>query len=192
MHLPRPDPKRPPRPSAMPANSVVGIVRIQPVQRPSQTVVIEVLGGDPWPQQPLDRLGGKELRHQIQPAITEPQPVEDHRHRCRADADPLVALLVLRVQPLPQPDLAADSRHDAQMIQPLRLVGFLSGSAHSCPQFALLTRLRLLLFSKKCQALVRKVGVTIEICDTCLWTLSRVTVESRPFSHVVLELSHGL
>jgi hypothetical protein len=39
-----------------------------------------------------------------------------------------------------QPDLAAHSRHDAQMIQPFRLICFLSGSAHSCPQFTVLTR----------------------------------------------------
>src|SRR5260221_3613490 len=46
-----------------------------------RSVVVEIVRGDPWPQQPLDRLGRKELRHQVQPTIIEPEPIQDHRDR---------------------------------------------------------------------------------------------------------------
>ena len=45
----------------------------------------------PASQQVLDGLGGKELRDEIEPAIAEAQPVQDHRHRRRAHAHLLLA-----------------------------------------------------------------------------------------------------
>ncbi len=96
-----------------------GIMVVQPIQCPPQAIVMQHLGRDPWTQQVLHRLGRKELRDQIQPAITEPQPIQDHRHRRRAHAHLLLARFRQRIQILCQPDLAADARHDAQMIQSL-------------------------------------------------------------------------
>jgi hypothetical protein len=78
------------------------IVGIQPVERVSQALVIEVLGVDFCSQEMLHRLGGEELRHEIQPPIGKAQAIEDHRHGGRADADPLVQMLVARVQVLRQ------------------------------------------------------------------------------------------
>ena len=48
-----------------------GIVGIQPVQRASQAVVMQMFCPDAWTQQMLDGLGGEELRHQIQATIAE-------------------------------------------------------------------------------------------------------------------------
>ncbi len=123
MHLPRADPKRAPRPQRATGEQRRGVVGLQPVQRPSQTIVVEVLGRDPRSQQPLDRLVGEELRHQVQPAIAETEPVQDHGHCRRADPDPFMALVVLRVQPLGETDLPTDAGHDPQVIQPLGHIG---------------------------------------------------------------------
>src|SRR5260221_7351498 len=65
----------------------------------------------------LHWLGGKELRHQIESAIAKAQAVENHRHRGRAYTHPFMRVLILRIQPLRQSDLATDPGHDAQMIQ---------------------------------------------------------------------------
>src|SRR5262249_31197787 len=51
--------------------------------------------------------------------VAEPQPIEDHGHGCRTHAHLLLGRPGQRIQVLRQPDLAADSRHDAQMIQSL-------------------------------------------------------------------------
>jgi hypothetical protein len=57
------------------------IMGIQPIQRASQTVVVEIRRADPRSQQMLHRFVLEELRQQIQLAIAEPQAIEDHRHR---------------------------------------------------------------------------------------------------------------
>ena len=91
MHLTRRHPKALPGLAGDPGKQRRRVMGIQPVQRPSQTVVVQQLRRDPWPQQVLHGLGGKELRDQIQPAIAEAEPVEDHRHRRRAHAHLLLA-----------------------------------------------------------------------------------------------------
>jgi hypothetical protein len=142
VHLPHTDSKGAPGPQREAREQRRGIMSVQPVQRATQAVVVEILGGHARSQQPLDRLGRKELRHQIQPAITEAQPVQDHRHRRRADPHPLVALHVLRIEPLRQPDLTTHPCHDTQVIQPLRHIRILFGCfAHTCLLLFVLIRL---------------------------------------------------
>jgi hypothetical protein len=51
-------------------------VLVEPVQRPSQAVVVEVVGGDARSQEVVDRLVGEELRDEVEPAIAEAQPIE--------------------------------------------------------------------------------------------------------------------
>jgi hypothetical protein len=77
-----------------------------------------------------DRFVGEELQRQIELAVAEPQPVQDHRHRRRADAHPLMlahicwrtsagAHLLAHIQRIHiggQLDLAAHSGHNPQVI----------------------------------------------------------------------------
>jgi hypothetical protein len=117
VHLPRRDPEPLACLAGNPRKQRRRIVRVEPIQRPSQAVVMEHLRGDARSQQVLDRLGREELGNQIEPAIAEPQPVQDHRHRrCSA-----THLLLVRsghcIQVVCQADLAADARYDPQMIQ---------------------------------------------------------------------------
>lgn len=42
------------------------------------------------------------------------------------------------------------------------------------------------------QLTLEKSQVMLEICEHCLRTFSRVVLESRTFSRVMLEFSHGL
>ena len=118
MHLARRHPKALPRLPRDPGKQRRGVVRIEPVQGASQAVVMQELGGDPWAQQVLDRLGGKELRDQIQPAIAEAQPIQDHRHGRRSHTHLLLARSGHRIQIRRQPNLLAHPGHDPQMIQP--------------------------------------------------------------------------
>jgi hypothetical protein len=94
-------------------------VRIQPVQRPSQTVVVEVLGQDPRSQQMLHRLIREELGHEVEPTIAEAESVQDQRDRRCPHAHLLPVGGLLLVQPLGHPDLPTDLRDDAQMVEML-------------------------------------------------------------------------
>src|SRR5690349_14664292 len=102
--------------SAGPANSRVTSC-VQPVQRPPQTVVIEVLGPDPRSQQVLDRFIREVLRDEVESAITEPQAIEHQRHGRRPHTDLLAVARLLLVEPLGHPDLPTDFGHDAQIIE---------------------------------------------------------------------------
>ena len=119
MHLTRRHPKALPRLAGDPGKQCRRVMGVQPVQRPSQTVVVQQLRRDPRTQQVLHGFGRKELRDQIQPAIAEAEPVEDHGHRRRSHAHLLLVRSRPRIQIRRQPDLLAHARHDAQMIQPL-------------------------------------------------------------------------
>ncbi len=98
MHLPGADPEPLAGLARNPRTERRRVMGIQPVQRPSQAVVMQHLGRDAWAQQMLARLGREELGHQIQPAIAEPQPVEDHRDRRHADAHLLLGRPRQRIQ----------------------------------------------------------------------------------------------
>lgn len=105
------------RPQRQPREQPRHVVLIQPVQGASQTVVVEVLGQDPRPQQMLHRFVGEELRHEIQPAIAEAQSVQDQRDGRRPHAHLLSVGGVLLVQPVRHSDLPTDLRDDAQMVE---------------------------------------------------------------------------
>jgi hypothetical protein len=113
------DPKRPARSQRQPCKPASHVVRIQPVQRSSQTVIVEILGHDPWSQKMLHRLVREELGHEIEAAVTEAPPIEDHRHRRRPDTDLLPIPWLLLIQPVGYPDFVANSRHDPQMVEML-------------------------------------------------------------------------
>src|SRR5215813_14891992 len=51
------------------------IVGVQPIERTPQALVVEVLSGDPWPEQVRDRFGLEELGDQIEAAIGEANPL---------------------------------------------------------------------------------------------------------------------
>jgi hypothetical protein len=108
-------PKRPPRAQGQPGKEPRDILRVQPVERAPQAVVVEVLSANPWPQQMLYWLVGKELGHQIQLPVTEPQSVEHEGHRGRAHAHLLTLPRRLLVQPGRYSDLSAHFGHDPQM-----------------------------------------------------------------------------
>ena len=65
------DPKDAPGLTRNPRKEPSEIVRIQPIQRPPSTIIIEHLCRDSRTQQMLDGLVGEELRHQIQLPIAE-------------------------------------------------------------------------------------------------------------------------
>src|SRR5262249_2576084 len=96
--------------------------------------VVEFLGQDPRSQQMLHRFVGGELRHQIQPAVAEAQSVEHERHRRRPHADELPVARFLLVQPVRHPDLPADLRDDAQMIEMLDDKAASHAPSNSLPQ----------------------------------------------------------
>ena len=74
------DPKDLARSAGNASKQLRRIVRVQPIQRTPQTVIIEHFGTDPSSQQGLDWFVGEVLRHQIPLTITETQAVEDHGH----------------------------------------------------------------------------------------------------------------
>jgi hypothetical protein len=119
VHLPRRDAKALASLARQSGEEGGRIVLVEPVQRSSQAVVMQHLGRDAGTQQVFDRLGREELRDQIQAPVAEPAPVEDHRHRGGAHTDLLLTRSRQRIQVLRQPDLAADARHNAQMVQSL-------------------------------------------------------------------------
>ena len=108
-----------------------GVVRIQPVQRTPQALVIQVVGADPGAQEMLHGLGGEELRDQIQAAVGKAQSIENHRYGRRADADAFMQMLVAGVQILREADFSADPGNDPQMIQALdpKVFGLHGGSS---------------------------------------------------------------
>ncbi len=58
------------------------IVSREPIERPPQAIVVQLLCRDAGTNQALDGLVGKELWDQVQATITEAKPIEDHRqHR---------------------------------------------------------------------------------------------------------------
>lgn len=61
----------------------------------------------------LDGLVSKELRHQVQLAIAEPQSIEHQGYGGRADAHLLPAAGILLVESGGHPDLATDLGDDA-------------------------------------------------------------------------------
>lgn len=79
-----------------------------------------------------DGLGLEELRDQIQPAIGKAQAIEEHGHRCRPHADPLMRVLVAGVQILGKPDLPTQAGHYPQMIQPRDLDPLCRHGGSSC------------------------------------------------------------
>lgn len=54
---------------------------VQPVERASQAIVVEIFCLDPFTKQKLKWLVFKVLRNQVQPPIAEPSSIEDHCHR---------------------------------------------------------------------------------------------------------------
>jgi hypothetical protein len=72
VRLTRRDSKAHPRLARQSGEEGGGIVLVEPIQRPSQAVVMQHLGRDARTQQMLDGLGRKEPGDQIQPAIAEP------------------------------------------------------------------------------------------------------------------------
>jgi hypothetical protein len=72
MHLRGLDPKDVASAACNPRKELGEIVRVQPIQSPPQTVIIEHLSRDSCSQQMLDRLVREELRHQIQLPVAEP------------------------------------------------------------------------------------------------------------------------
>jgi hypothetical protein len=74
------------------------IVGVQPIERAPQTVVVEILGRDPRPEQVRHWLGLEELGDQIEAAIGAAQPVAEHRHRRGPHTDPFLRAGVARVQ----------------------------------------------------------------------------------------------
>ena len=104
--------KRPPGAQGQPGKELGHIVLVEPIERSPQAVVVECVGGDTGTQQMLNGRVGKELRDQIQPAIAEPQPIEDQGHRGRADAHLLTVTRLLLVQPSRYADFSTDFGHD--------------------------------------------------------------------------------
>jgi hypothetical protein len=78
----------------------------------------------------LHRLVREELRDQIQPAIAEPEAIEDQRHGRRPHADRLAVARVLPVKPVSHADLPTALGDDARMVK-IREVGnwYATGSA---------------------------------------------------------------
>jgi hypothetical protein len=79
---------------------------------------VQAVRGDPGAEAVFHRLGGKELGDQIEPAITDPEPIEDHSHRRGAHADLLLIRSGQRIQIVRSSDLLADADHDPQMVPP--------------------------------------------------------------------------
>ncbi len=117
MQPPHLDPKGSACPQRQPRKQSCHVVFVQPVQGAPQTVVVEVLGQDPWPQKVFHRFVSVELRHQIEPPIAEAQAIEHHRYRGRPDADQLAVARFLLVQPVRHADLATNLGDEAQMVE---------------------------------------------------------------------------
>jgi hypothetical protein len=116
---------------------------------------MEHLRRDAHSQQMRNRLGRAELGDQIQPAITEPQAVQDHGHGRRPDTHLPLAWSSHRIQVVCQPDLAADARDDPQMIQP-----FDAHARHDAPPLLPLG-LMLLEMAKSHHHVLRNVGLEL-------------------------------
>jgi hypothetical protein len=112
-------PKGPACAQRQPRKQARHVLLVEPVQRAPQAVVVEILRQDAGPQQVFDRFVREKLRHQIQLAVTEPQPIEHQRDRSRPHIHLLPIAGLLLVQPLGEPDLATDLRDDPQMVQML-------------------------------------------------------------------------
>lgn len=95
-----------------------GIMRVEPIECPSQTLVSAQISGDPPPQHVFHRLVRNVLRHEIRPTMAEAPSIEDHRWCRRSHAHLLPIRRVLLISPGGQTDLLAHSRHDSSVIQP--------------------------------------------------------------------------
>lgn len=104
-------------------------MHILPAERSPQAIIVERIGSDAGTQHVLDRLLGKELRHQIQLAVAETQAVEHEGHCGSAHAYVLAIPRFLLVQPSRYPDFPADLRHDPQMRDLLQTI---SKREHIC------------------------------------------------------------
>jgi len=107
------------RPQRQPRKQPRHVLLVQPIQRPPQSVVVEVLGQDPRSQQMLHRFVGKELGDEIEPAIAQAEPIEHQGDSRCPHAHLLAVARLLLVEPLGDPDLARDLRHNAQMVEML-------------------------------------------------------------------------
>jgi hypothetical protein len=101
-----------------------GILRVQPVQRPIQTIIVEVGRLYSWPQQVLHRFIGKELRYQVQAPITEPQPIQKHRDCGRSHADVVFRFTRQSIEVGRQSYLLTHSCHHSQVIQAFVHIAF--------------------------------------------------------------------
>jgi hypothetical protein len=92
----------------------------EPVQNPSEPVVVQVLGLNPGADQVLGGLAGEEFLEEVTRSREEPQPVEDHGlHRLaateallRMDAEPSVDLF-------DHSGIIDDARNDAEVVDVL-------------------------------------------------------------------------
>lgn len=119
MHLAGRNPKALTRLPDNPREQRRRVMGMLPVECPPQVVVVQYLRGDAGTQQVLHRLGREELRDQIQPVFAKAEPVQNHRHCRGAHTHLLLAGTCQPIEILRQSDLAANARHDAQMIQTL-------------------------------------------------------------------------
>jgi hypothetical protein len=94
------------------------IVRLEPIQRPSQALVSRHIGGASRPQHVCDWLLLSRVGPHRHVTIVEPQSVQDHRRWCRSSAHLLASGRIMCVSPGGQTFLLTDSRDDPQMIQP--------------------------------------------------------------------------
>ena len=62
------------------------IMRVEPVERASQAVIVEIRRRDAWHQEMLEGLILEELRDQIELPVAQAEPIEHHGHCRRAHA----------------------------------------------------------------------------------------------------------
>jgi hypothetical protein len=86
MQMGQGNPKGAPGPPRQSRKQRGHIMRVEPVERAPQAVIVEIRRRNSWPQQVLDGLIREELRDEIELAMAQAQPIEHQRHRRRAHA----------------------------------------------------------------------------------------------------------
>jgi hypothetical protein len=91
----------------------------EPIQGPPQAIVVQSLRGNPRTDQTLDRFVCKELGHQGEAAIAQPQTIQNRGQHRLAQRHTRMRLLIKPIEILYQAHFLTNPRDDPQVIEPL-------------------------------------------------------------------------
>ncbi len=91
-----------------------------PIQRPSQAVIIQILSDYPWPYQQFNGFVGIEFWRQVQRAIHESQSIQHHRLDSTSHTHFSPAVSYLLVYLSNEVYLLTNPGYDPQVVYPLR------------------------------------------------------------------------